>query len=43
MSTTGQGRCLAGKYVPAARLAPNGSQSIVEASIEGGPGVRFVP
>ena len=43
MSTTaGQDR-LAGQYVPAAKLASNGSRSIVEASIEGGPGGRSIP
>ena len=43
MSTTGQGRRLAGQYVPAVKLAPNDFRSIVETSIEGGPGVRSVP
>ena len=41
-TTTGQGR-LAGKYVPAAKLAASGSKPIVEASIEGGPGGRSIP
>ena len=40
MSLTGQGRP-AGKQVPAARLVPAGSGSIVGASIEGGLGGRF--
>ena len=41
MSLTGQDR-LAGEHVPAARLVPAGSESIVGASIEGGLGGRFV-
>ena len=42
MSLTGRGRP-AGEQVPAVRLAaPAGSESIVEASIEGGLGGRFV-
>ena len=43
MSTTGQGRRLAGQYVPAAKFAPNDFRSIVETSIEGGPGGRSIP
>ena len=41
-TTTGQGR-LAGKRVPAAKLAASGSRPVVEASIEGGLGVGSVP
>ena len=43
MNPTGQGRRLAGRYEPAAKLAPKGSGSIVEMSIEGGLGVGSVP
>ena len=42
MSLTGQGRP-AGKHVPAARLAPAVSKSVVETSIEGGLGGGSIP